>query len=103
MEASIYHLDGPGAIQHLDSLLSIDELPAIQWVHGAGNGPMARWIPLLKRIQEAGKGVVCRCAIEEVPEMMRELSSKGLYMTTSARTEDEARECLRKMKDWTHD
>ena len=31
-ERAIYHLDGPGALQHLNSILSIKELDAIQWV-----------------------------------------------------------------------
>ena len=30
-EASLYHLDGPNALTHLDSLLEIPELDAIQW------------------------------------------------------------------------
>ena len=33
----IYHLDGPGAIPHLERLLSIPELQTIQWVPGAGS------------------------------------------------------------------
>ncbi len=31
-ERTIYHLAGPGALKHLDSLLEIKELDAIQWV-----------------------------------------------------------------------
>jgi 5-methyltetrahydrofolate--homocysteine methyltransferase len=33
---SFYHLDGPGQLAHLDSLLAIAELDGIQWVPGAG-------------------------------------------------------------------
>ena len=32
----IYHLDGPGALQHLDRLLAIDALHCVQWIQGAG-------------------------------------------------------------------
>jgi hypothetical protein len=53
----IYHLDGPGAIPHLDSLLDISELHAIQWVPGHGNTGIMQWIPLIQRIQERGKGI----------------------------------------------
>ena len=35
-ERTVYHLDGPGAIRHLDSLLALPRLTAIQWVPGAG-------------------------------------------------------------------
>jgi len=36
---TLYHLIGPEAIRHLDQLLKIPELTAIQWVPGAGNPP----------------------------------------------------------------
>lgn len=36
LDASIYHLDGPDALKHLDRLLAIDKLKGIQWVYGAG-------------------------------------------------------------------
>ena len=33
---TIFHLDGPGALKHLDMLLEIPKLAGIQWVYGAG-------------------------------------------------------------------
>jgi hypothetical protein len=57
LERSVYHLDGPGALRHLDALLAIPKLNAIQWVFGAGNGPSAKWIDVYKRIQAAGKSI----------------------------------------------
>lgn len=52
---SIYHLDGPGAIQHLDDLLTLPNLTAVQWVYGDGQpGPMA-WGEVYKKIHQAGK------------------------------------------------
>lgn len=103
IDHSIYHLDGPGAIRHLDTLLAADELPAVQWVPGAGTGGANQWMPLLKRIQAAGKNIVMSVGIGEVEELMRELSSKGLMLVTEAETEDDARELLRKVETWTHD
>ncbi len=58
LDRSIYHLDGPDSLHHLDTLLEIDSLDAIQWVPGANTGPLYQWMPYLKRIQEAGKGLV---------------------------------------------
>jgi len=43
----IYHLDGTAAISHLDALLDIPELHAIQWVPGYGSGEIAQWFPLI--------------------------------------------------------
>jgi 5-methyltetrahydrofolate--homocysteine methyltransferase len=54
-----YHLDGPGQLPHLDSLLAIPELKGIQWVPGAGQPPVsdARWIDIYRRIRAAGKRI----------------------------------------------
>ena len=39
MVNGFYHLDGPGQLPHLDSLLTIPELKGVQWVYGEGNPP----------------------------------------------------------------
>src|SRR5690606_13364738 len=57
LEASLYHLDGPDALRHLDSLLAIPELDAIQWVYGSGHGRASDWIEVYQRCQAAGKGL----------------------------------------------
>ena len=49
MEASIYHLDGTGALTHLDSLISIERLNGIQFVVGAGKN-VKDWIHVFKKI-----------------------------------------------------
>ena len=50
-----YHLDGPGELPHLDSLLSIPELKGIQWVPGAGQPDIDHWPGVYERIIAAGK------------------------------------------------
>ena len=57
LDHTIYHLDGVGQIPHLDMLLSIEKLDAIQWVYGDGQPPSPHWIDLYKRIEKAGKGI----------------------------------------------
>ncbi|OHB55883.1 MAG: hypothetical protein A2Y12_04755 [Planctomycetes bacterium GWF2_42_9] len=52
---AMYHLDGPGAIRHLDSLLSIDNLKVIQWVPGDGQKDVTEWPELYKKVRDAGK------------------------------------------------
>ena len=54
LEYSIYHLDGPGQILHLDYLLEIPELNGIQWVPGAGQPGTgsSKCFPLYQRIQQ---------------------------------------------------
>ena len=55
---TIYHLDGVGAMKHLDALLSLPELNAIQWVYGVGQpGPYA-WLDLYHKVLDAGKQIM---------------------------------------------
>ena len=55
---TIYHLDGIGELKHLDALLSLPELNAIQWVYGVGQpGPHA-WLDLYRKVENAGKQVM---------------------------------------------
>ncbi len=73
MEASIYHLDGPNALRHLDSLLEITELNAIQWVYGEGHGRATDWLPVYQRCQAAGKGIQLYAGADELDTIMEHL------------------------------
>jgi hypothetical protein len=57
LQRSIFHLDGPAALRHLDLVLDLPGLHAVQWVYGAGQGPARRWTGVYRRILAAGKGV----------------------------------------------
>jgi 5-methyltetrahydrofolate--homocysteine methyltransferase len=57
LDHTIYHLDGVGQIPHLDMLLGLENLDAVQWVYGAGQPTAPHWIDLYKRIEAAGKGI----------------------------------------------
>ena len=50
-----YHLDGPGELPHLDSLLTIDELKGVQWIPGAGVPGVESWPEVYGKIRDAGK------------------------------------------------
>jgi hypothetical protein len=57
LDHTVYHFDGPGALPHLDDILSIRAIDCIQWVSGAGQRPMHEWMDVLRRCQAAGKSV----------------------------------------------
>jgi hypothetical protein len=48
-------------------------------------------VPLVRRIQAAGKCVQLLARPEEIEPLLRELSPKGLLFSTSCRTESEGR------------
>ena len=60
LDYSVYHWDGPGALCHLDSLLSVPRLSMIQWTPGAGARDVTNpcWWPYYHRIIEGGKKVI---------------------------------------------
>ncbi len=95
LDHSLYHLDGPGALRHLDDLLDIEKLGGIQWVPGANSGPMLQWLPYLKRIQAAGKLIHISVEPEEVEPLLRALAPEGLCLATHVDTEEEARDLLK--------
>ncbi|MCM8785486.1 MAG: hypothetical protein NC827_05675 [Candidatus Omnitrophica bacterium] len=79
LDHSIFHLDGPGALKHLDDLLSIKKLNAVQWVPGAGNKPHIYWIDLFKKIIKAGKSVIIYPhSFEEIKTFHKELGPERI-------------------------
>jgi len=55
LDHPFYHLDGPGQLPHLDSLLSIPDLAGVQWIPGAGAPGQRHWPDVYRRIHQAGK------------------------------------------------
>ena len=100
-ERSIYHLDGPGALRHLDSLLAIPELNAIQYVYGAGNEGIHRWMWVYKKIQKAGKGIQVICHMDEIPLVIQNLDPHGLFLSVEGVPDrDSAQALLRELERW---
>jgi 5-methyltetrahydrofolate--homocysteine methyltransferase len=57
VDASVYHLDGPDALKHLEGLCAIDRLDMIQWMPGEGHYD-DDWRELNSRIDSLGKGQI---------------------------------------------
>lgn len=80
MPYSIFHLDGPNMVCHLDHILSIKELNAIQWQPGDGQPRPVEWVELLKKIQKGGKSIHTWGTCKDVLDMLDYLSPRGLYI-----------------------
>jgi len=100
MEHAFYHLDGPGEIRHLDMLLSLENLRGIQWIPGDGSPPPEEWLPLLKRIRDAGK--LCQVFVEAegARTIVRELGGRGFAFCIMSfiNSAEEAKDFLRVLR-----
>lgn len=72
---TIYHLDGPGELRHLDELLSIKNLNAVQWVPGAGAPKQNEWSEVYQKISEAGKGIQVWDGFDCVDEIAKQIGT----------------------------
>ena len=100
-DASLYHLDGPGALKHLDSLLAIEELSAIQWVYGAGRGRASDWIWVYQKCQAAGKGVEIHITPDELDTIMDNLRPEGVWLgIDGVKDRDEAEALIKRVAGW---
>ncbi len=86
---NVFHLDGVGVAKHLDLILDIKEIKAVQWVQGVGaDQAIMPWVPLIKKIQQAGKSVVVILDEFELTEFISEVSPKGIFLTMRAKREN---------------
>lgn len=56
-EGVYFHLDGPGALRHLEDILAIPGRWILQWQPGDGQKPNWQWTEILHKAQAAGKAV----------------------------------------------
>ncbi len=98
LDYSIFHLDGPGQIPHLDLLLDIEALDGIQWVPGTGNPQCEamQWRPLYEKILARGKSLVLQCFdnVHQLAPVLEGLPRKGVFISTYANSEEEGRALL---------
>ena len=85
MTHNIFHCDGKGVANHLDRILEVPEINAIQWVQGmAEDQPIMQWVPLIKKIQAAGKSVIVDLQLNELNDFMATVEKKGIYLCIGA-------------------
>ncbi len=100
MTHNIFHLDGKGVANHVDYILAMPEINAIQWVQGVGDDlPIMQWVPFIKKIQAAGKSVVVDLHISELDSFMKEVNPKGILLCIDAHPEIQA-DIIRKVEKW---
>jgi hypothetical protein len=101
LDHTVYHVDGIEAFAHVPALCELPRLQAIQILPGAGKPSPLHYLDTLKAVQRAGKNLQIWIAPEEVQAAIEQLSARGLFISTWARTETEARDLLKNAARWS--
>jgi len=103
LDNSLYHLDGTQAICHLDSLLSIDALDAIEWTPQSGieRNSHPRWFDMYRRILDAGKSVqIPGVTKDEIIPLLDAIGGRGVYVMSCFSSSQEAEEVMEMVKQF---
>lgn len=85
----LYHLDGPAAIKHMDALMEIDGIDALQWTSGdAGpDGTLPDWDVIYDKAIAAGKSIWVKVYsgefedwIKNVDRLVKKYGSHSLFL-----------------------
>ena len=103
IDYTLYHLDGVGAMHHLDSLLEIKELNAIQWTPGVGEpqGGSPKWYDLYRKILAGGKSIMaCWVTLDELRPLLDNIGGDGVHIEMDFHNEREVEQALTIVDDF---
>ncbi len=101
MTHNIFHCDGKGVANHIDSILSVPEVRAIQWVQGmADEYPIMQHISFIKYIQSKDRSVIVDLDKSDLEQFMNTVSPKGIFLWIATENEDEEKAILKKLLKW---
>lgn len=75
---AVFHLDGPGAARHIDALLEVPDIQAIQFTPGEGTPSALPWIEMFRKIQGKGRSVLVMSPAKEICALCDALRPEGL-------------------------
>ena len=103
IDYTLYHLDGVGAMHHLDALLEIKELNAIQWTPGVGEpqGGSPKWYDLYKKILAGGKSIMaCWVTLDELRPLLDNIGGDGVHLEMDFHNEREVEQAMKIVDDF---
>jgi len=100
LDFSMYHVDGKEELCHLDALLDIEALDAIEWTPNAGEplGGDPKWYDIYKRTLAAGKSVQAYLVFaHEIVPLLDAIGGEGIYVLAIFKDEAEVESVLEKV------
>ena len=100
MTHNVYHVDGKGVARHIDHILDIKEINAIQWVQGMGNDtPIMQWIPFIRKIQASGKSLLLDIQLSELEDFISAIKPEGIMLCIAADEKDQP-DIIKRIEKW---
>ncbi len=101
MTHNVFHMDGKRIARHLDAILSVPEVHAVQWVQGVGDDqPIMQWTPLIQRLQARRVPVIVDLNKRELDDFMAAVRPECLFLWIAADDEAEELAIIEKLKRW---
>lgn len=101
MTHNIFHLDGKDVARSLDLILELPEITAIQWVQGVGDDePIMQWLPLIKKIQAAGKSLAIDLKKQELEDFANQIEPEGILLCIAEDDEQQQNAILKRIEKW---
>ncbi len=101
MTHNIFHVDGKGVARHLEAILTVPQVHALQWVQGVGDDlPIMQWVPFLKELQAQGVPTIVDLNKNELDAFMTAIKPQGLFLWIAADNEEEEIEILNRVSKW---
>lgn len=95
LDNTIYHLDGIGELKHLDHLLAISELNAVQWVYGDGQPSAQHWVEVYQKIAAANKGIHMIGGQDDMEVIQKAVPNGRFYAIFSEKTPEATQAMLK--------
>jgi hypothetical protein len=86
LQYSMFHVDGHQCLGHVDHLLDIEDLDAIEWTPDpqVPPGGSSHWYEMYRKILDAGKSVwVANIDVNEVIPLLDAIGGKGVYLNVT--------------------
>ncbi|MDA3955656.1 hypothetical protein [Oceanispirochaeta sp.] len=103
LDHSLFHLDGPDAVNKLDALLEIESLDAVEFTPGpqVPQGGDPAWYDMYRKIRKAGKCVqAVSLKPEEVVPLFDEIGSDGMYLMVDFQSRKQVEDTLKQVEQF---
>jgi len=100
MTHNVFHVDGRGVAKHIDMILSVPEVHAIQWVQGVGDDyPIMQWESFIKRVQPRAP-LIIDLDKADLDDFMAAFEPEGIFLWLAVDDPDEQQSILKRVERW---